>query len=467
MVFSNALHDIMEAGIPAATKRFGSALNVEWIDEALEQTGTMSVRRRRLPARLVVWLVIAMALFRDCAIRTVAMHLGLSTPWGSVRLGSRARSVAASAVAQARLRLQSKPMQLIFERSAEAWSEPAADADRWRGLSVWGMDGTTLNVADTIENEEEFGLPPSSRGRAGYPKVRLVALMALRSHLLRGVRFGPYRGKETGEHALAAELRPMIPVDSVTIFDKGFLNYGALWRLHHDAEGEPTTRHFLIRAKTNLKWKTLAVLGPGDELVEVSISSAARKKDPGLPRKMRLRVVTYQVDGWPKRKLFTSLLDPERFPAREIAALYHERWETELGYAELKTTMLERKEALRSKKPEGVRQEIWGILLAYNLVRLMILEAAKEAGLPPTRISFKNSLHLIRTFCTINAWMAPSGTMKTELRMLREMLAVLLLPERRPERTYKRHVKIKMSSYKRNPGRPASIAGSQRKAVLK
>ena len=115
--------------------------------------------------------------------------------------------------------------------------------------------------------------------------------------------------------------------------------------------------------------------------------------------------------------------------------------------------MLERKEALRSKKPVGVRQEIWGVLLAYNLVRLMMLEAAEEAGLPPTRISFKNSLHLIRTFCTVNAWVSPAGTMKGELRMLREMLSVLLLPERRPERRYKRHVKIKMSGYKRNPGR--------------
>ncbi len=457
MKFASALDAIIEDGLPAATRRFGSALNVEWVDEALKHTGTMSVRRRRLPARLVVWLVISMALFRDCSIRTVAMHLGLSNPWGKVQRGERMRSVAASAVAKSRQRLGEEAMAIIFDRSAQAWAEPAAAADRWRGLSVWGMDGTTLNVPDTPDNEEAFGLPGTSRGRPGYPQVRLVALMALRSHLLRGVSFGSYRGKETGEHALAKKLRPIIPEDSLTIYDKGFLNYGALWRHNHDIDGEPTTRHFLIRAKTNLKWKTLAVFGPGDELGEVSISPQARKKDPGLPKKMQVRVVSYQVDGWPKRKLFTSLLDPERFPAREVAAMYHERWETERGYAELKTTMLERKEALRSRKPAGVRQEIWGIMLAYNLVRLMILDAANEAGLPPTRISFKNSLHLIRTFCTINAWMVPSGTMKTEMRMLREMLGVLILPERRPERSYKRHVKIKMSSYKRNPGRKATI----------
>lgn len=122
---------------------------------------------------------------------------------------------------------------------------------------------------------------------------------------------------------------------------------------------------------------------------------------------------------------------------------------------------------LRSRKPDGVRQEIWGVLLAYNLVRLMMLEAAEEAGLPPTRISFKNSLHLIRTFCTVNAWMAPAGTMKTELRMLREMLAVLILPERRPDRRYKRHVKIKMSGYKRNPGRVSVTAEDQDTTTLK
>lgn len=467
MEFASALDSIIEAGAPAAVKRFGSAINAEWVDEALEQTGTMSVRRRRLPARIVVWLVIAMALFRNCAIRTVAMHLGLSNPWGEARRGGRARSVAASAVSQSRQRLGDEAMQIIFDRSAQAWAEPAADADRWRGLGLWGVDGSTLKVPDTIDNVEAFGLPGSSRGRPGYPQVRLVALMALRSHVLRGARFGPYRGKETGEQALAKELQPMIPDDSLTIFDKGFLNYGTLWRLHHDEGGEPTTRHFLIRAKTNLKWKTLTVLGSGDELVEVSLSPQSRRKDSGLPKKMTLRVISYQVEGWPKRRLLTSLLDPERFPAREVAALYHERWETELGYGEIKTTMLERKEALRSKKPNGVRQEIWGILLAYNLVRLMILEAAEEAGLPPTRISFKNSLHLIRTFCTVNAWMSPPGTMKTELRMLREMLAVLILPERRPERHYPRHVKIKLSRYKRNPGRSSSNGDHQGPEGLK
>ena len=317
--FGSAFDAIVDAGIPAATKRFGSALNVQWVDEALEHTGTMSVRRRRLPARLVVWLVISMALFRDCAIRTVATQLGLSNPWGKARSGHRARSVAASAVAKGRQRIGHEAMAMIFERSAQAWAEPAADADRWRGLSMWGMDGTTINVPDTVENEEAFGLPGTGRGRPGYPQVRLVALMALRSHLLRGASFGAFRGKQTGEQALAQDLWPSIPDDSLTILDRLLVDYGAFWRLTHDDDGEPTTRHFLVRAKKNLKRKTLAVFGPGDELVEVTMSHASRKKDPALPKTMRLRVVSYQVKGWPERRLLTSLVDPKRFPAREVA----------------------------------------------------------------------------------------------------------------------------------------------------
>lgn len=453
MEFQSALNSMLEAGVPAAIRQFGSALNSVWIDDALRETGTATVRVRRLPARSVVWLVIAMALFRDCAIRTVISQLGLALPSRKGTPGTSSRTVAGSAVAQSRGRLGDEPMRVIFERCAETWAEPAADADRWRDLALYGMDGSTLNVADTVENEEGFGRPGSSRGESGYPQLRLVVLMALRSHLLRAAAIGRYKGKETSEQMLARQLWPHVPEQSLTILDKGFLNYGAFYQLHHDEGGVAGTRHWLTRAKSNLKWKVLEVLGDGDELVEVKISAEARKKHPGLPKAMRVRVITYQVDGWPVRRLLTSLLDAERYPAAEVAALYHERWEVELGYGELKTHMLERKESLRSKKPAGVRQEVWGILTAYNLVRLKMMEAAREAGVAPTRISFKNSLHLIRVFAEVNAWVAPAGTMPTQLQMLLEMLAVLVLPERRPARRYPRHVKIKMSGYKRNPGR--------------
>jgi hypothetical protein len=152
--------------------------------------------------------------------------------------------------------------------------------------------------------------------------------------------------------------------------------------------------------------------------------------------------------------LLTSLLDPVAYPAQEMAALYHQRWEIELGYDEIKTHMLEREEALRSKKPVGVRQEIWGIALAYNLVRREMLEVAEMAGVPPTRVSFLHSLRMIRIFCLVEAWTTSPGNLPKRLVGLAEVMALLILPERRSERRYPRHVKIKMSKFKRNVGRP-------------
>ena len=457
MELQAALNSMQQAGLPAAVRQFGTALNASWIDSALRETGTATVRKRRLPAETVVWLVISMALFRNCSINSVVAQLGLALPGSKGIKATSSRTVAGSAVAQSRERLGDEPLQAIFERSAETWTDNAADADRWRGLALYGVDGSVLKVPDTADNEEAFGRPGSRFAPAGYPQVRLVVLMALRSHLVRAAAVGACRGKGTQEQRLARQLWSSVPEQSLTILDKGFLNYGALHRLRHDENGGVTARHWLVPARSNSRFTVLQTLGDGDELAEVPILRLARKQYPRAPKTMKLRIITYQVEGWPVRRLFTSLLDHEQYPADEIATLYHERWEVELGYGELKTQMLERKESLRSRKPKGVRQEVWGILIAYNLVRLKMMEAAELAGVAPTRISFKNSLHLIRVFSQVNAWAAPAGTMPTQHQMLLDMLAVLILPERRPERHYRRHVKVIKSGHLRNPGRAATI----------
>jgi len=457
---SESFNEILESDIPTSFERFARVLDARWIDTALQETGTASVRRRKLSAQIVVWLVIGMALFRDRSISEVVGHLGLVLPSQRHERPTAGRTVAPSAIPQARYRVGPAPMKAIFERTAETWATAAADEHRWRGLALYGVDGTTLRIPDTDENREAFGLPGSSRGQAGYPQVRLVALMALRSHLAAAVAFGPYSGKKTGEHSLARQLWPQLPDHSLVIMDKGFIDYGLFYRLSHDDDGSVSRqKHWLVRAKKNLRWKTLEVFGKGDELVELSISNQARKKDPSLPRKMVVRAIRYQVNGFRPQTLLTSMTDPEQYPAKEMAALYHERWEIELGYDEVKTHMLERQEALRSKKGEGVRQEIWGILLAYNLVRKEMLDVAEAAGVPPLRISFRHSLMLIRVFCTVEAWTSAPGVIPKRLASHHELIkSLLILPERRPERHYKRHVKIKMSSYKRNPGRPVAKA---------
>ena len=449
--------EILEADIPSSLERFGKEVDAHWIEKALQETGTASIRRRKLPATLVVWLVIGMALFRDRSIGEVVSHLGLVLPNEQNREKENiaAKSLSAGAIPPARERVGAKPLMLIFEQTALAWSDVAADEHRWKGLALYGIDGTTFRIPDTDENREAFGLPGTSRGQAGYPQVRLVALMALRSHLISVVAFGAYSGKKTGEHSLAQKIWPEVSPQSLVIMDRGFIDYGLFFRLSHDAEGRITgDRHWLVRGKKNLKWKTLKVLGPGDELVELSISGAARKKDPSLPKKMAVRVIHYQISGHKPQFLLTSLTDADTYPSKEVVELYHERWEIELGYDEVKTHMLERQESLRSQKPEGVRQEIWGIMLAYNLVRKKMLDVAKEMGVDPLRVSFRHSLQLIRIFCLVEAWTMAPGNLPKRLSGLVGMMGLLLLPERRRERRYKRHVKIKMSGYKRNPGRP-------------
>ncbi|MGH2667754.1 MAG: transposase [bacterium] len=160
----------------------------------------------------------------------------------------------------------------------------------------------------------------------------------------------------------------------------------------------------------------------------------------------------YQRRGFPPQTLLTSLLDPEKYPAAEIAQLYHERWELELGFDEIKTHTLEREEALRSRAPERVRQEIWGLAIGYNLVRLEMERVATAAEVPPTRISYRHALMLIRNFW-ISAWLAPPGVLPKRLEALHHELALLILPPRRRTRRFRREVKIKMSNYplKRSP----------------
>jgi hypothetical protein len=262
---------------------------------------------------------------------------------------------------------------------------------------------------------------------------------------------GPYRGKLSGEQSLAKKLWGKLPDHSLTILDKGFIHYAQLYQLQDTG----VERHWLIRAKKNLNWEVLCELGHGDYLVEVKIAAKDRKKNPQLPRSFCCRAICYQVEGEPKQQwLLTSLTDPTRYSAKGIAELYHQRWEIELGYDEVKTHMLEREETLRSRKAVKVRQEIWGILLAYNLIRMKMMDVASKAGLPPTRLSFTHTLRLIRVLCQVHAWVAAPTKLPKRIEDLEDMLALLILPERRAERTYPRHVKIKMSAYKRNPGRP-------------
>ena len=437
MSFQHALAAAAVFANPETFDRFRTHLEPRWIEGALAATGTATIRKRRLPAEQVVWVVLGMALFRDQSISEVVSKLDLALP---ERAGT---SASKGSIAEARARLGSEPMKWLFETSAAKWSTEAATEAKWRGLAVYGVDGSSLRVPDSAENRATFGGQSGREGtESGYPLVRVVTLMALRSHVLRGVVVSPYA--KTSEVTESAPLFKLLTDDTLTIVDKAYLGASVLIGIER---GGPE-RHWLTRALKSTAYVVIERLAVGDELVEMNVSTEARRKDPTLPQTWRARAIRYQMPGFAPSVLLTSLLDRKKYPAREIVALYHERWELELGYDEMKTHMLNREEAIRSRTPEGVRQELWGLFLAYNMVRLEMARVAVEAKTEPTRISFIESLRLIRS-----AWewlsVASPGAIPKRLAELRADMKRYVLPPRRRERRFPRAVKIKMSAYPR------------------
>lgn len=429
--------------IPTSFPNLAKHLDPAWIEEALASTGTATLRRRRLPAEQTVWLLLGMALMRDLPITKVAQQLDVALPAAD---GS--RTVASSALSQARARLGAEPMEWLFLRTAEEWAHRSANADRWRGLALYGVDGTTLRVADSVENRDHFGGQDSGRhagGRderqSGYPLMKLVVVMALRSHLLAAAVFGPYA---TDERTYAVSLWDSIPDRSLVLIDRNYLQANVLVPLTTNG----AQRHWMTRGKSNTKFRVIRTLGKGDELVEFEVSSEARRKNPSLPTHFDARAIRYQRKGYKPQLLLTSLLDDDQYPAAELRVLYHERWELELGFGELKTDMLERLETIRSKSPTAVAQEMWGLLIAYNLIRLEMQRIAAEFAVAPTRISFVASLrHCVEQWHL--AALASPGRIPGHLATATDRMRTFVLPPRRPERVFPRAVKIKMSNYAR------------------
>ena len=432
----------------ASFELFSETLEPEWIAQALTATGSATIRRRKLPAEYVVWLVIGMGLLRDRSIREVVRHLDLVLPTRAGR-----GTVSGAAIAQARDRLGPAPLAVLFTQTAATWGPAAADEDRWRGLAVYGVDGTTLRVPDTAENEAAFGRVATRwESTGGYPQLRVVALMVLGQHLLTGLTLGAFHDSEL---ALATTLWPQLPDASLVLIDREFATYA----LFHQLGDVAHQRHWLTRAKTGataLRRRMVEPLGPGDHLVDLCPSHQTRFVHPALPPTLRVRAIRYPRRGFRAQVLLTSLLDPVAYPAAELVALYHERWELELGFDEVKTHTLEREEALRSKTPARIAQEVFGLAIGYNLVRLAMARVAARARVPPVRISYRPALQFIRLFW-LTAWTASPGVLPRRLEALHDELALLILPERRPERRHPRAVKIKMSNYPRKRPRRRRI----------
>lgn len=435
---------LVDGRLPASFEGLKSHIDAVWIEAALQAQGVAKLRRRKLPSEQVVWLVIGMALYRNLPIEKVVHQLDLVLPEPDGDPGR----VSKGAIPPARERIGAEPLAQLFGMVARAWGIDSAERHRWRGLKVFGADGTTLRVPDSASNRKAFGLPKGKGRSASYPQVRGVALMVLGSHVFFDFAFGSHR---IGEQRLVEPLLKKIPDQSLVILDRAFIDYERLYGFQQEGR----RRHWLVRLRKGLRWKVKQRLGSGDSLVEIRFSYAVRKKHPDLPESFQARVVTSKRPGFRSRTLLTSLLDPKVYPATEVATLYTQRWELEIGFDEVKTHTLEREETLRSETPEGIEQELWGVAIAYNLVRREMEAVAKAMNVPPIQISYRSTLLFMRDLF-LWAPLDTPGRLPERLKRVHEDIRRMVLPPRLAGRTYPREVKIVWSHYARNNRHPRS-----------
>lgn len=302
-----------------------------------------------------------------------------------------------------------------------------------------GVDGVVWRAPDTAENRERYGSASNQHGDTGFPQVRMVCQMELTSHLLINSAFDGYRNSEM---KLAERLIETTPDQSLTLFDRGFYSLGLLH--HWSTAGHQ--RHWLLPLRKDAQYQVSHRLGRHDAIVCLHTSPQARKQWPGLPETLEARLLSKTVKG-KVRQILTSLTDPLRFPAAEIVDLYSQRWEIELGYREMKQTLLGSAYTLRSKTPSMVEQELWGLLLGYNLLRYQMLVMSRSCpGVQPNELSFTACtwaiLHFLQT-----ASLSHPGNIPAHLADLHAAATHYVLPHRREDRSYPRMVRPKPSKY--------------------
>ena len=367
----------------------------ELVDEVIAASGRTEQRNRSLPARVMAYFSIGMALYSEGSYEDVLGQLtdglawaaGWSDPGGdSYRLPSK------SAIFQARARLGAEPMAGLFAAVARPIATAATPGAWLAGRRLVAIDGTCLDVADTAENAAYFGRPGVNKGeKAAFPQARVLALAECSTHAIFAARVGTYRESEA---KLAGKLLEAFAPGMLVSADRGFFSYvlwrgaiatGAdlLWRIRTDRTGPQPTH---LRDLDDGSWLAhLRGLTP----------AAARREEP-----MLVRVIDYSIDDGRDNptiyRLFTTLTDPDQASAVELAAAYIQRWEIESTFDELKTHQRGPRIVLRSKSPDLVLQEIWGHLCCHYAIRSLMNDAARHGGHDPDRVSFTAALRIAR-----------------------------------------------------------------------
>ena len=386
--------DYISLGVVAKTFPMASVKSV------LQATGRSSLRQRELPAHVVVYYVIALALYMQSSYREVLRCLLEGIQW-LLNPSARIKVTGKSGISQARTRLGVEPLQQLHDQTVRPIAVEATRGAWYRGWRLVSLDGSTLDVADESANDQAFGRPGASRGQSAYPQIRFVSLVENGTRVLFGTQMGGYG---TGELDLAKKVLPWLRPDMLCLADRGIFSY-ELWN-----QARATQVALLWRIKKNMVLPSEKGLPDGSYLSRIYSSQADRRR--GL-NGVLVRVIDYRLEGVvgaePIYRLVSTILDPDKAPAAELAALYHERWEIETALDELKTHLRGARIVLRSKTPDLVRQEFYGLLMAHFAIRGLMHEAALKADEDPDRLSFVHAVRVIRRKLTSFAAIPPRG----------------------------------------------------------
>lgn len=362
------------------------------VEAVIEQSGTRERRVRMLPSWLVVYYVLALALFMDMGGGRVMRRLAGTLSWAA--RGVTVAIPSEEALSRARARLGPVPLRLLFEAGAGPLASVSSPGGFWRGRRVLSIDGTTLDVQDTAGNWDRFGGPASASAAGGaiaggFPQVRVLGLAECGTRALIAARLGSYG---TSEKALTIEMLPLLGPGMLVLADRNFAGHD-LW-----GQAAATGADLLWRAGSAFALPVRTVLSDGTYLSELAVPKGKRRAGA---RPITVRVVEYHLldqQGSPTETfaLLSTLLDPDTAPAAELARLYHARWQIENAFAAFKSQLKGDGIVLRSKTPDGAEQELWALLCGYHAIREVICAAAELTDRDPLRISFVAALDAVR-----------------------------------------------------------------------
>lgn len=413
------------------------ALPAEAIDEVIDQEGVKEQRERKLTMRVVAMLCIAMGLHANLAqaevMRKLARGLRFIFPDHDYPLPG------ASAISQRRYQLGARPMVALFRAICRPMTTPDTPGAFLFGLRLMAIDGTVEDVADTPENVAVFGRLGGSRGPSAFPKVGGVYLVEVGSHAIVDAGYWPcHTSERVGGHRLLRS----VGKGMLLALDRGFYSYDMVDGARKQGA------HVLARMPSYVKPRFIGRLPDGSYLAYIYPGDDKRRK---RGEHMLVRIIEYRVAG-PKEsakeetyRLVTTFLDWESAPAIELAQAYHERWEIEVVIDEVDTHQRLVGRTLRSLKPAGVIQELYGLLIAHYIVRFLMHAAAVKEGVDPDRLSFTHALEVIRDAVPEFQMANPDQRQELYDRMLRDIARGRV--QKRRCRSNPRQVKRKMSNF--------------------